>query len=115
MIEVWNKIDLMDETKPRIDYGEDGLPRRVYISAQKVDGIDLLEKAIAEFFSQHKVSQWLKIPMQSGQLRARLYDMGAILEEIVSDDASWHVKVELEPNYLEHVCEQDGIELITET
>lgn len=110
MIEVWNKIDLMENTAPRIEYNEEGLPERVFISAQAELGIDLLEQAIAEFFNQDKVSQWLKIPMQAGALRARLYDMGAIIEEHVEEDASWRCRVELEPAYLSHLCEQPGVE-----
>lgn len=44
---VYNKIDLIPEEIARIDYDEDGRPKRVWLSATSGDGIALLVQAIA--------------------------------------------------------------------
>ena len=44
---VYNKIDRLAAVEPHIDFGEDGKPLRVWISARDNLGIDLLREAIA--------------------------------------------------------------------
>ncbi len=49
MIQVMNKIDLIEtETLPRIDRSEDGKVIRVWVSAEKALGLDLLAQALSE-------------------------------------------------------------------
>jgi GTPase len=45
---VYNKIDLIDDCAPRIEYLANGYPRRVWVSAVTGAGIDLLQQAIVE-------------------------------------------------------------------
>ena len=55
-LQVFNKIDLIDEA-PRIDYDENGAPRRVWLSAVTGAGIDLL----------HQVDDLLQPPVRVAQ------------------------------------------------
>jgi len=50
-LEVFNKIDLLDDFAPRIDRNDQGKPVRVWLSAQTGAGMDLLLQALAEIFS----------------------------------------------------------------
>ncbi|MCG2583143.1 GTPase HflX [Massilia sp. TS11] len=50
---VWNKID-MAELAPALERGEDGGVARVFISAQKGQGLDLLRAAIVEAAQAHR-------------------------------------------------------------
>lgn len=43
-----NKIDLLENTPPRLERNAEGLPIKVWISAQAGLGIDLLRQAIIE-------------------------------------------------------------------
>lgn len=45
---IYNKIDLLQEIEPHIDYSQDGEPIGVYLSAMHHHGIDLLRSAIIE-------------------------------------------------------------------
>ncbi len=109
VIEVWNKIDLLDDMLPRIDYGDDGLPQRVWLSSMTGAGVDELFTAIADFFRQYKVSSWLSVDMSAGQIRAKLYEMGAVVEEKLGEEAVWQLKVELPQTHLEHFCSKTGV------
>jgi len=109
VIEVWNKIDLMDDVSPRIDYGNDGLPKRVWLSSITGKGVEELFTAIADFFRQYKVSSWLSVDMSAGQIRAKLYEMGAVVEEKLGDSPIWQLKVELPQSYLDHLCLEEGV------
>ena len=84
-IEVFNKVDLVDGMLPRIDRGPDGKPRRVWISAAKGLGIDLLFTALSEFFEQFTVRHRLRIPVTDGRLRAKLYGCGTVEQETINE------------------------------
>ncbi len=45
-IEVYNKIDLMDDTEPHLDYDDKGRIKRVWLSAARNEGLDLLRRAV---------------------------------------------------------------------
>ena len=109
VIEVWNKIDLMEDVKPRIDYGDDGLPKRVWLSSITGAGVEELFTAITDFFRQYKVTSWLSVDMSAGQIRAKLYEMGAVVEEKLGEEAVWQLKVELPQTHLDHFCLEDGV------
>jgi GTP-binding protein HflX len=47
-LQVYNKCDLLPEAKPKIDRDRDGLPSRVWLSAETGEGLDLLKQALGE-------------------------------------------------------------------
>ncbi|MEW5837340.1 MAG: ribosome rescue GTPase HflX [Pseudomonadota bacterium] len=93
-LEVMNKIDLMYRP-PGIDYDEHGRPRRVWISAARGLGIDLLLQAIKECLAQETVSLQLDIEPARARLRAKLYAEGAITDERMDDEGHWRLAVRL--------------------
>ncbi len=109
IIEVWNKIDLLEGVAPRIDYGDDGLPKRVWLSSVTGEGVEELFTAITEFFRQYKTSRWLSVDMSAGQVRAKLYEMGAVVEEKLGKEAIWQLKVELPQSHLDSICREEGV------
>lgn len=54
---VINKIDLLEDTPPRLERNAAGLPTKVWISAQSGIGIDLLRQAIIECLTYQKTSE----------------------------------------------------------
>jgi GTP-binding protein HflX len=50
---VCNKIDLLEDQKPRLDRDENGRITRVWLSAKTGEGIDLLRQALQEYFPEH--------------------------------------------------------------
>ncbi len=90
---VYNKIDKLDERLPRIDRPAEGHPR-VWVSAQKRAGLDLLPEVIGELLDLQRVTGQIEIPSRAGKLRARLHELGAVLDEQSVEDG-WRIQVDL--------------------
>lgn len=107
-IEVYNKIDQVAAAAPRIDYDAAGRPRRIWLSAQTGEGVELLLQALAQYFlgvrsadddnvagqtsgpqinSAKKrgggglISQKLLLAADAGRLRSQLYAWGVVEDE----------------------------------
>ena len=93
-LQVYNKIDLMGR-EPRIEYDEEGRPRRVWISAAKGMGIDLLFEAIEGCLAAEIVRLDVCLEPAEARLRARLYAEGAITSESMDDEGCWHLGLRL--------------------
>jgi len=106
-IEIYNKIDLMDEGQPRIERDEDGVARRIWLSAQTGAGIEQLVEVLAEFFHQEHVRQVLRLTATDGRLHAQLYELGEVYYDHALDDGGWEMDVELSVRYYEQLIGQD--------
>jgi GTP-binding protein HflX len=105
-IEVFNKIDLIEGEIPRVERGEDGIVRRVWLSAHGGQGLDLLYNAVDEFFRQERVHRVMRLGPSDGRLRARLFDLGRVLSERTTDEGGWTVEVELSRRSYERLRRQ---------
>ncbi|MGX5915324.1 ribosome rescue GTPase HflX [Aliidiomarina sp. Khilg15.8] len=92
---VCNKIDSVEEITPRIDYDDEGMPQRVWLSAQSGEGIDLLLQALQERLSKQMVSEYLRLPPAEGKLRSQLYQLDCIESEQILDDGDMLVSVRM--------------------
>ncbi|WP_432696518.1 ribosome rescue GTPase HflX [Marinobacterium sp. YM272] len=95
VLQVYNKIDLMPEQSPRVDCDEDGLPQRVWLSAQSGEGIDLLMDAIRQRLSGDMFHETLSLTPEQGQFRAQLYARGAVVAERIEDDGRMNIEVRM--------------------
>ena len=95
VLEVYNKIDLDPSQAPRVDYGEQGEPVAVWVSARTGAGLDLLRAAVAARLDEAKTIHRVELAPTDGRLRARLYNMGAVLAEAVTDAGGWQLEVNL--------------------
>jgi len=94
-IEVFNKIDLVEGDTPRVERGEDGLVRRVWLSAVSGEGLDLLIDAIDGFFRQDHIQRVLRLGPTDGRLRARIFEAGRVISERATDEGGWTMEIEL--------------------
>ncbi|WP_127470816.1 ribosome rescue GTPase HflX [Thiomicrorhabdus aquaedulcis] len=79
---VFNKIDALEPAvEPKVDFNEDGVPQRVWISAKSGSGIDLLMNSVASFFKGTFFTVSITLSMQAAKKRSELYSLGTILEE----------------------------------
>jgi len=92
---VCNKLDRIDGAEPRIEYDEQGLPWRVWISAQTGEGLELLLQAVAARLDKERVCHELLLPVQQGKLHARLYEVGKVHREQVDESGNWLMTVEM--------------------
>ncbi|WP_448097085.1 ribosome rescue GTPase HflX [Luteibacter yeojuensis] len=91
-LSVMNKVDLVD-TAPRIDRGDDGKPRQVWLSAATGIGVDGLREALGELLGGDRIRAGLELPLSAGRLHARLKAAGAIAGEAV-DEHGWHLDID---------------------
>lgn len=88
ILEVYNKIDLMAEVSPQIQYDDNGKPQRVWISAQNNQGLDLLIKAIDQLLSEDIFTGTLRLPPQLAKLRAYLFEAHAVQDEQIDEEGN---------------------------
>ena len=108
---VFNKIDRL-ETAPRVERGENGQVSHVWLSAMRGHGLDLLREAVAERLSRVARRATLRLPVQAGELRARLYASNLVLAERIAEDGSFEIDTELSEFELLKWVREPGVELI---
>jgi GTP-binding protein HflX len=106
-IEVYNKVDLVEGAGPRVERGDDGLVRRVWISAKDDVGIDLLLNAIAEFFHREYVRHRVRLGPEDGRLRSRIYQVAKVLSEEVLELGGWEMEIELPRHEYERLISRE--------
>ncbi|MEO8673281.1 MAG: ribosome rescue GTPase HflX [Tahibacter sp.] len=90
---VYNKLDQVPDMEPRLEMIAGGTIPRVWVSAAKGLGLDLLGTAITDRLGQNRQCCELVLPHGKGRLRARLFEAGVIASEHV-DDAGWHLQID---------------------
>jgi GTPase len=99
-IEVFNKIDLLDDRKPRVDRDDEGNPLRVWLSAETGQGIDLLLNVLAEQFEPTKNRRKCYLRSDQGQIRAKLFTCAKIIDEHIDDSGGSDLIIEIDNKYL---------------
>jgi len=94
---VCNKLDALDEdVPPRIDRNDEGVPIRVWISAQQGLGLELLEQALTELLSGQIVEYRLSLPPQfQGQYKGMLYKHDYVLDESYDEQGQTLLSIRL--------------------
>jgi len=96
VLQVFNKIDLLDNFTPRIERNEDGLPVRVWLSAVSGEGVQGLFDAIVERLAEDVIHQFVILGPQDGKLRALLHQAGSVLSEEHRDSGDTVLEVRLQ-------------------
>lgn len=106
-IEVFNKIDLTGQPA-RVERDGDGRLRRVHLSAAGGMGLDGLVEALSTHFRADHVHGQLRLPAAAGKLRARLYELGAVVAEQTDGSGDFLLELDIEPRELEHLRKQES-------
>ena len=109
-LEVFNKIDLIGES-PRVDYDENGDPRRVWLSAATGEGIELLLPAVSQLLSNHVIETIVSLAPHQGQIRAQLFELGAVIGEETANDGTINLRVRIEQHRLQRIAHRAGLQL----
>jgi GTPase len=107
---VYNKIDRL-EGAARIDRDAHGAVAAVWISAQKQQGLDLLSAAIAERLARFARRAKLRVPAAAGALRSKLYAAKAVRGEVVAEDGTLEMDVELPDIELLSLARTPGVQI----
>ena len=109
VLEVYNKIDLLDGREARIDRNEDGKPIRVWLSAVTGEGHDLLFQAVSELLAEDVFHDSFALLPEEGQFRARLYESGVVLSEKVDEKGSIVLEVRIQKKDMLQILSRLGM------
>ena len=109
MLEVYNKLDLLEGVEPQIQRDADGKPQRVWLSARDGRGLPLLEQAIAELLGHDLFVGTLCLPQRLGRLRAQFFALGAVQSEGHAEDGSSLLAVRLPRVELNRLVSREGL------
>ncbi len=93
-IHIMNKVDLTG-TSPRVDYADDGSVKRIWLSAESGEGVDLLKQALIDLFRQQMVEGTLSLSPADARVRARLFEIGAIRSETIDDEGGFLLEISI--------------------
>ena len=109
-IQIMNKVDLTG-TRPRIDHGDDGSVRRIWLSVESGDGLDLLKQTLIDQFRERMVEGKLVLPPSDARIRARLFEAGAIRDEKIDDDGQFLLQISMSRRDLNQFESREHIHL----
>lgn len=95
-LRVYNKIDLLESGRPRIDRNEDGVPVAVWVSAQERLGFDLLCQAMSELLGEEIFEDRLTLAPADARLRAILYESGGVQGEDFADNGDIYLQIRMQ-------------------
>jgi GTP-binding protein HflX len=99
-LQIFNKIDLLDNISPHIDYNDQHKPIRVWLSAATGVGLELLSRALTELFAENKVKRTCYLLATQGDIRAKLFEVANIMYEGIDDNGGWKLVIEIDKKYL---------------
>ncbi len=110
VLEVYNKVDLLEGVEPQIQRDADGKPQRVWLSAQNGFGLDLLRQALAELLGHDMFAATLRLPQQLGRLRAQFFTLGVVQQESHDEQGCSLLAVRLPRSELNRLVSREGWE-----
>ena len=96
VLQVFNKIDLLENFLPRIERNEEGMPVRVWVSAVSGQGMNELFDAVVERLAQDVVHHFVCLGPVDGKLRALLHEAGSVIDETHRDNGDSVLEVRLQ-------------------
>ena len=109
MLEVYNKVDLMEGIEPQIQRDADGKPQRVWVSARDGLGLDLVRQAIAELLGNDLFVGTLRLPQRLGRLRAQFFELSAVQRETHDEEGGSLLEVRLPRIELNRLISREGL------
>ncbi|WP_185267496.1 ribosome rescue GTPase HflX [Halopseudomonas xiamenensis] len=108
MLEVYNKIDLLDDVEPQIQRDGDGVAVRVWLSARDGRGLELLAQAIAERLGDDIVQESIVLEHAEARLRAQFYAAGAVTGERIAGDGRQELDLRLARSDFNRLLKREG-------
>lgn len=96
VLQIYNKIDMLDDHPARIDYDSQGRPVRVWLSAVSGEGIGLMFKAISALLSDDVIIETIKVTPNYAQLRSLLFTKGAVVSESIEENGDMLIDIRVQ-------------------
>jgi GTP-binding protein HflX len=109
-IRIYNKIDKLDRL-PRVTNNRQGEGRAVWLSAVTGDGIPMLLDAISARLGRKTVHGFLHLQPTQGKQRAKLFELGAVLNEEIADDGGWELELKMAERDFRRFVKRENLSL----
>lgn len=103
---VYNKIDLLENVVPHIEYDDENKPVAIYLSAHSGEGLDLLLEAIKVRLKNEILSFTLTLLPHEGKIRHALYQLDSIRHEQISDEGEFILNIQIDKVEWLKLCKQ---------
>lgn len=110
ILEVYNKVDLVEGVTPHIQRDAEGKPLRIWVSARDGLGLDLLQQAIAELLGEDIFAARLCLPQPLARLRAQFFALGAVQQESHDEQGNSLIDVRLPRVELNKLLSREGLQ-----
>lgn len=110
-IEIFNKVDLMADEQPHVEYDAHGGVQRVWLSAMTGNGVDTLRAVLADYCNPDMIEGIVCLPAAAGRLRSQLFELGVVDSESYDEDGATRLTVTASQTDLERLVEQAGLSI----
>ena len=107
-VRVYNKIDKLDR-RPRMTNNRQGEGRAVWLSAKTGEGLPLLKDVIARRVRKKTTHRKIHLQPADGRLRAKLFELGAVLNEDVLEDGGWTLELRMAEKDLRRFLKRENL------
>jgi GTP-binding protein HflX len=104
MLEVYNKIDLVENMSPGCELDYQNMPARVKISAANKIGLEFLREAVSERLCNDLTRGQLRLTPDLAKIRAQLYELGAIENELIDENGDFVLEINLQKERWDKMC-----------
>lgn len=107
-LQIYNKIDLREGAEPHIDYDQEHLPWRVWLSAQQGSGMELVTRAMEKRLASDIINKEIMLDSTEGRLRAELYRLQAVTSEQIDELGRWHITIRMPAQDYQRLLKREG-------
>lgn len=109
ILEVYNKLDLLEGVEPQIQRNQEGKPQRVWVSARDGRGLELVGQAIAELLGDDLFIGTLRLEQRYARLRAQFFALGAVQSEEHDEEGNSLLAVRLSRIEFNRLVSREGM------
>ncbi len=102
-LEIYNKIDLLDDVQPHVDFDEEGIAKRVWMSAATGEGEELILEALKANFGKNFTHCWVQLNPDEARIRAQFFDLGVVVNEQDPGDGGFLMEVSMQKHTLKNL------------
>ena len=95
----------------KVDHADDGSVKRIWLSVESGDGLDLLRQTLIDQFREKMVEGKLVLSPSEARIRARLFEAGAIRDEKIDDDGKFLLQISMSRRDLNQFESREHIHL----
>jgi GTP-binding protein HflX len=108
-LEVFNKIDMLDNFEPAIERNDEGVPVRVWVSAKTGQGTGLIMAAIGELLGDDVIAQTITPEPHELALRAALHEYNAVLAEDYDEFGNAIIEIRMQKKDFKQLLKRNNL------